>query len=315
MSILQGRLTVIVATVVASGMIVLTGNGIAEDKDITETSAGKTVSSKLSDGISQRLEKQMEDTVNKSSVNVDNNTAPAPPPGPFLNNKGVVVSTQKSLLAPIAPKGPINLSKEPEQRANSVHLKEAPLLSRKVVEPKSDLNEPLFPTKPSMTSGLHQNEAQIDQGVKQASSSDQAPTPAQVPKLKSFSVPAPVAPQNTAKQPKVNSVDVPIWLERGNVTKQAPNSPSKSTNQQKQSGMAMPNMGWNNNYPTQQYIYMPVPMMPSNMLPPQAPVFNGNIIPPSNYWGGNMQPNYAPNIVIKKESPGSVSAPVQKGNE
>jgi len=310
MSILQGGLTVVVATIIASGMIVLTGNGVAEDKGKTEAVAGNTVSSKQSDGMSKKLtttEKQTGETTSKPSVSVVNNIPLAPPPGPFLN-EDAVTSTQKSLLAPIAPKAPINLSKEPEQRANSLLFKTAPALSQKLVEPKTDLNEPLSLARPPITPQLSKSAPQIDQSL------EQAPKQA-LPKLKAIAVPTPVVPKNMAKQPKMDSANIPIWVERGSVTKQAPKPPSKSTNQQRQPVMPMPNMGWNNNYPTQQYMYVPMPMMPSNMAPPQMPMFNGNIIPPSNYWGAHMQPNYAPNIVIRKESIGNTSATMQKGNK
>jgi hypothetical protein len=316
MSILQGRLTVVVTTIIASGMIVITGNGVAEDK--TEAVVGNTVSTKQSDGMPKKLtttEKQTGEILSKPSVSVVNNIPLAPPPGPFIS-EGAVISTQKSLLAPIAPKEPINLSKEPEQRANSLYFKTAPSLSQKVVEPKSDLSEPLPSTRPAIAPRLSQSASQIGQRMEQASSSDQAPKQAMMPKLKAIVPSAPTAPKNTVQQPKMNPVDVPIWVHRGDVTRQAPTNPSsKSISQQSQPVMPLANMHWNNNEPAQQYIYVPVPMMPSNIRPPQMPVFNGNFIPPSNYWGNHMQPNYAPNVIIKKESIGSKSVPTQKGNK
>lgn len=318
MSILKGTLTVVVATVIASGMIVFTGNGVAEDKEKIKANTENIGSSKQSDGMPKKLtviEKQMGEAVSKASIGAANNIPLAPPPGPFLN-EGAVISAQKSLIAPVAPKAPISLSEQPEQHANSLHFnKKAPSLSQKVVEPKADLNKPFAPTKPSIEPELSQSAPQIDQKMKPASSSGQAPKQAAMPKSRAIAVPAPVAPKNMTEQPKMKSVDRPIWMQGGNITNRGSSSSSKNATQQNPAAMVIPNMGWNNNYPAQQYIYVPVPMMPSNMAPPQMPVFNGNITPPSNYWGVPMAPNNAPNITIQKKSTGSTGTPMQKGNK
>ena len=308
MSILhKGTLTVFVATVVASGMIVLTGNSAAEDK--TKTNMGTTISSKQSDGIPKKLKKQADETAGKA---LTNSIPLAPPPGPFLS-ENAVVSAQKSLSAPVAPTAPVSLSKQPEQRANSLHFKAAPVLSKKVVEPKSDLNEPSTSTDSLIAPQLSQSAPQIDQKMKSISLSSQAPKQEAIQGV--IVTPAPALPQTMAKQPKMKSTDLPIWIQEGNAIKQGLKPSSDSAPQRKQAVMGMPNMGWNNNYPAQQYIYVPVPMMPSNMAPPQMPMFNGNIIPPSKDWKAPVAPNNMQNIEMQKESTGGPSAPVQKGNK
>jgi len=319
MSILhKGTLTVVVATVIASGMIVLTGNSVAEDKEKTKANMGNAVSSKQSGEMPKKLitiEKKTDEAVGKVSTDVVNNIALAPPPGPFLS-EGAVVSAQKSLLAPVAPKAPISLSKQPEQRANSLHFKAAPSLLQKAVEPKADLNKPLAPARQLIAPKLSQGAPQINRKiVEPASSSGQAPKQAMMPKSKAIAAPALVAPKNMTKRPEMKSADLPIWAQGGNVNRQGSSPPSKNAIQQNQAVMGMPNMGWNNNYPTQQYIYVPVPMMPSNISPPQMPVFNGNIVPPSSYWGAPIPPSNAPSTGIQKESTGDMSAPIKKGNK
>ena len=311
MSILQkGTVTVVVATVIASGMIVLTGNGVAEDKGKIKSDAENIVSSKETDVIPKKLtqiEKQTDETVTKASIPL------APPPGPFLSEDGVV-SAQKSLLAPVAPKAPSNLSKQPDQPANSLHFKAEPSLSQRAVEPKGELNEPFAPKRQSITPKLSPSAPQIDQKMKPASSGQPAKQAA-MPKSKAFDTPAPVVPKNMTKQPEIRSEDVPIWGKGGSVTREGLNSSSKNTTRHNQAVMGMPNMSWNNNSPAQQYMYVPVPMMPSNMTPPQMPTFNGNIVPPSNYRGAPMPPNNTPNTLMQKESTGDTSAPVQKGSK
>lgn len=313
MSILhKDTLTVFVATVVASGMIVLTGNGAAENKEKITDNMENTVSSKQSDGVPKKLKKQTNETISKASINLINNIPLAPPPGPFLSGNAVV-SAQKTLLVPVAPTAPISLSKQPEQRANSLHFKAAPVLSKKIVEPTADLNEPSTSMGTLIAPQLSQSAPQIDQKMKSIPLSSQAPK--QVAKPKATVSLAPAPPQNMAKQPKMKSVDIPIWMQGGSATNQGLNSSADSITQRKQAVMGMPNMGWNNNYPVQQYIYVPVPMMPSNMAPPQMPMFNGNIMPPLKDWKTPIPPNNMQNIEMPKESIGEPSAPVQKGNK
>ncbi len=312
MSILQGTLTVVVATVIASGMIVLTGNGVADDKQKIKAGAEDTVSTKQSDGMPKKLsvvEKQANEAVSEAFISGVNNIPLAPPPGPFLNEN--VIAAQKYLLAPAAPKAPISLVKTPELRAKSLHFKIAPSLPQKAVAPKTDLNKPLSPTVLSIAP----QSPQIDKKIEPASPSGQSPKQAMMPKLKAIIAPAPIEPINITKQPEMKTTDIPIWAQGGNVAKRGSNSYSNNAIQKNQAVMGVPNIGWNNNYPVQQYIYVPVPMMPSNMSPPQMPMFNGNIMPPSNYWGAPMPPSNAPNITIQKESTGSKNAPMQKGNK
>jgi hypothetical protein len=113
----------------------------------------------------------------------------------------------------------------------------------------------------------------------------------------------PVAPDNIlqqpemGKQPRVNPANQPIWMQRGNIVPKGID-PSKSMNQKKgntlngqnKNYIGMPNMGWNN-YQPQQYMYVPVPMMQFNGLPPQMPMFNKNINPPQNSWMSNSLNN------------------------
>ena len=293
MSMLQGTLTVVVATVIASGMIVLTGNGIADDKEGEKANVESIVFSEQSKGASKKitvLETSVDEADSKISANVGNSSPLAPPPGPFLN-EDKVSSAQKSLVAPVAPKAPIASSKQLETRPRLA----APSLSQRVVKPKADLSKPHIPEEPSIGVSL----PQLGKKMELVAPTSETLKQAIMPKLNAT---APIAPKSTAKQPSVNSAERPIWMQEGKITEKGMDSPSKNTVQQNQAGMRTPEMGWNNNYPRQQYIYVPVPMMPSNMNPPQMPMFNGNIIPPSNYWGAPMPPKNNLNTIIQKES-------------
>lgn len=280
MSIFQkGTLTVVIATVIASGMIVLTGNTVADDKSKAGThDRGMTPSSKqlnLMPSNVKQVDKATEEKKGEIPMAIVNSSASlSPPPGPFLN-ESVIKSTQKSLSGPVAPKAPI--SEKPKQPAKSLSLKAAPTLSH--VEPT----------------------------IKPTTSAEQPPLPATMPE---FKVVAPVAPINHFKQPEVKSIEPPIWMQKGNITR----NNSESNTKQYQSTNGMPKTSLNNNHPAQQYIYVPVPMMPSNINPPQMPVFDGKITPPSTYWGADIMPKNAPNISIQKESTGSNGAPMQKGD-
>jgi len=284
MSILQkGTLTVVIATVIASGMIVSTGNTIANDKIEINTKDGVTVFSKQSNIILKR-EKSVEKTIvkkkDKISLFTVRNSAVAPPPGPFLN-EDVVRSAQRALLAPMAPKEPTYLPKKPEQPPKSISLKSMPTLPP------------------------------VDPEMKSTPSFRQATRPAKMPE---FGAVAPVRPENKSKQPEVVSKELPIWMQKRDITKQQKIS-SKDSTKQHQTKMRKPNMGLNNNYPAQQYIYVPVPMIPSNLRPPQIPVFNRSITPPSADWGLTNVPKKVPTISIKKESTENSKVLIRKDNK
>jgi hypothetical protein len=309
-------LTVVMATLISSGIIVITGNSIAEEK--VEVSTDKTVSLKQVDVATKKLKmikEQKKEVVAKGSTTVNANALLSPPPGPFYN-KGGASYTQKALSAPIAPKEPINSLKKPtlEQRANSLHFNLMPVIAKKVVEPKGDLSSPIAPVKPSTVPKLVKKAPKIVQKIEGVSISSQTPKQEQMLTLE---VAPPIMPKSMAKQPKMKPVGLPIWMQKGNISGENLNASSKNITKKNQAVMGMPNMGWGNAYPypAQQYIYIPVPMMPSNMMPPQMPMFNHNRIPPSNYWAVPQLPNNTQGTVMKKGSVEGVSAPVQKGNK
>ena len=209
----KGALTVVVATVVASGMILLSESSIAD---------------------------------NKKSATL------APPPGPFLNEELPASTLQKK--PPIAP-------------TQATFLK---------VKPKVELKPPVAPLpsslKPSF-GNVKQHEA-----PKLAHKIHAAPSRVQAPNL---SKSMPPSPQYKTRIQAMGPPNVPIWSQKGQGTNLG-SSHSKAPLNNNGAVMSNNNFGWG--YPVQQYMYIPVPLMPSNIVVPQVPAFNRVPAPMPNYW-------------------------------
>ena len=237
MSILhKGTLTVVVATVIASGMILLSESSIAETK--------------------------------KDAVL-------APPPGPFSNEELLASAQQKK--SPVAPKAPMQAAykvQTPTSPESSLSLKAAPVQpennARVKIEPKPPVIPLSSPLKPSFDLVEQPDAPKLIQKTQQVPSGEQAP---------SLSKGMPPAPQYNDQAPVMIPPNAPIWSQQGQGTNFGTNHPRTAPNY---NGAAMNNTGWG--YPVQQYMYIPVPMMPSNIVAPQMPLFNRVPAPMPNYW-------------------------------
>lgn len=269
----EGTLTTALATIVASGMILITGSSIAdsETNTIQPTNDGKNIEAQI-------------------------NVLLAPPPGPFLNEAGLVVETKKiqQLLAtPKAPIEPLHRVSKPVSPIAIVSPKAAPL---QPAMKKANLNAvsskpkmPFAPLEPSFVLNA-QDAPKLPQIKNKAHFSSKTPVLIPAPKLNVF---MPVLPKNTIKKPIINSINQhPIWLQQNNAMnhygmnkKTVPATNNNMVNAQKWMNQRRPVQVPNRvrNYPVQPSMYIPVPMMPSNYAAPQMPVFNGGGAP-SNYW-------------------------------
>ncbi|MCF6190506.1 MAG: hypothetical protein L3J51_08505 [Cocleimonas sp.] len=235
----KGTLTVVVATVIASGMILLSESSIAEIKK-------------------------------------DAMLAP-PPPGPFLNEELSASYQQKK--SPIAPKAPTQAAHKvqtPTSPVDSLTLKARPVQPKNNVGAKAELKPPVAP----LLSRLKPSFGNMEQPVtpKLIQKTHMPPSGGEIPSLNKS---MPFSSQYNGQIPAMSSPNIPIWSQKGqgadlrfNNLRVAPNN--------NEAVMSNNNFGWS--YPVPQYMYVPVPMMPSNIVVPQMPVFNRVPTPMPNYW-------------------------------
>jgi hypothetical protein len=246
-------LMVAIATIIASAMILLTGNTVADSKDQAKTIVTDIEPKSLSgENSAVIVSKEIELGKTPKRIMLD------PPPGPFFRGEASIASRKNALVAPVAPTKPISNLQTPEAKANSLEFK---------------MVSPLLPKKLGS---------------------------------------APIAnkmPQNNTKQPMMNTGNTPIWMQKGNIVNQGSNASMSGMNQGNnaniQNQRVMPKTGWN--YPVQQYMYVPVPMMvPSTM--PQMP-----LAPNFNYGAPMPFYNNAPLNNNTSQAVDKIATPVQKG--
>ncbi len=264
----KGTLTVVVATVVTSGMILLSESGIAETKNQASTGISSASANESTKGNAGTVIQQ---DANKKNIIIHmpkKDVALAPPPGPFLNEELSENSQQK--ITPIAPTQAVYKAQVPISPVNSLGLKAIPAQSRINLSSKAELTPPLAPLKPSFWNVKQHNSPKLSKRTREAPSSEQTPN-------LSKKVPSP--PQYNGQSVMIPP-NAPIWSQKGQGTNFKSNNSRVSPNN---SGAVMNNnFGWG--YPIQQYMYVPVPMMPSTIVAPQMPVFNRTPAPRSNYW-------------------------------
>jgi len=196
MSISQkGMVSAVIATIVASAMILFSGSGIAENKNQVKAGPKSNSEKTAVDTIKQSIAVQSGvESIQKTRVSL------APPPGPFMNGSILLENSQQIKKSFISRKAPTFTKEKPSQKVGS----------------------PLF--------------------------SGQAPVLRAAPNIKK--APMPTSPQKINQKAMVSSSNAPIWSANSN-----------------NSNLAL-------GYPIQQYMYVPVPMMPPSIMVPQAPVFN-----------------------------------------
>ena len=268
----KGTLVSVVATVVASGMILFSESSIAETKPQVSVSTD----SELMKGDTGTAISQNDSKKNKIIDLPKEDVMLAPPPGPFLNEELSVSVQQKKL--PIAPKAPTQAAHKiqvPTNPVNSLSLKATPAQPKNNLEAKVELKPPvaplLSPLKPSFGNVEQHDAPKLSKKIHVAPSGGQAPS-------LSKSMPSP--PQYNG-QPAMISPNAPIWSQKGQGTNFDSNNSRVAPNN---SGAVMNNNNFGWGYPVQQYMYVPVPMMPSNIVAPQMPIFNRAPAPMPNYW-------------------------------
>jgi hypothetical protein len=136
----KSTLTVVVATAIASGVILLTGNIVADSKNQSESSrTNNEVATKIE---KLATDKQPEKNGKKVLPAVKNpTTSLAPPPGPFINNQ--------AMSAPVAPAKPINNSVQPSQLTKPSDITKAPQFNKKISEQPTmnPANQPIWMQK------------------------------------------------------------------------------------------------------------------------------------------------------------------------
>lgn len=307
MSILNtGTLTVVVSTIVTSVMILLTGNSVADSTD-----AGSKIKKMTKESVSENSLVTKQGSILKQGKAEKAVTSKSlPPPGPFKvlgSKQGISGKPPKEPIAPKAPSSPVvkkiptskaSVPAKPDQTAAVPELKEkAPIspvppvskmMTKKLSDPgmsegKPDI--PLAPTTSAVAPVMKQSAPAI---LKKSWKNIQAPTQ-QPPELK-----VPQSPQGLAKPPLMNEVNKPIWQRQSrkapeSIDKRAPQLKGMMIN--KPSPRKMPQNGaMNRPMPNmisgQQYMYVPMPMYPSNGYP-QMPRYGGyNYMPTPN----NMMP-------------------------
>lgn len=316
----KGAVTVVLATVVTSAMILMSGKGNADntkslpanaqsintEKMTIEIVEVKKVDSELLEkkvnNIEAETEKQPVTNNHNAKVGVDTHL---PPPGPFTKESAAVMGKPQAPRAstpPLSPEAPkqvvekkpetpqppkSNIEKPVQQTVAPLHPKTAEKIEVAPKEgnaPQMTANKPFKPEVPSLNA--------------EPKKSPELPTNTSATKQQMAK--APVAPQanmaqtNKFQKPAPKNSNQPIWMQKNNMgtAKTAPQM-NMGTNRPNQTNTAqMPNP--NGVRYMQQYRYMPMPVYP-NYQYPQMPKYNGGyyFAPIPNYWmqRGMQMPN------------------------
>ncbi len=311
----KGAVTAVLATVVTSAMILMSGKGNADNTESVpakaqSTNVGKTtieiVEMKTTDlksvektveGIKVETEKQPVTKNLIAKVRVDTHL---PPPGPFTKESAAVMvkpQAPKVSTPPLSPEAPkqvvekkpetpqppkSNIEKPVQQAVASLAPKTAEKIEVTPKEgnaPQMTTNKPFKPEVPSLN----------------AEPKKSPELPINTSATKQQMAKAPVAPQaNTFQKPAPKNSNQPIWMQKNNMgaAKTAPQMNMGTNKPNQVNGKQMPNP-YGVRY-MQQYKYMPMPVYPDYQYP-QMPRYNGGyyFAPIPNYWmqRGMQMPN------------------------
>lgn len=301
MNVLQkGGLTVVLATIITSALIILTGTSTAENnKANVLTSSPEKNLKNLS--VAESADKT------EGSIVVDQQIQEAelvpPPPGPFFGNAGTPKVEKKILASPKSPKAP----KLPVLKAVVIDTPPkligpktiAPIVKKPQIEfkpmvptldPKVALSI-VAPTIPKKTIVAPKIEGLLGKSLSEPSFNKVVPTvSAQVLSQPHFQ-------KKINKAPLVN--EKPIWMQK------APEAPILTIEQPQK----IQDKGFENNTHSNEhklipqpprYMYMPAPMIAPNYAHPQLPMYGGYyyapapqpfMMPPVNYGNSVIQNN------------------------
>lgn len=239
-------LTVAVATIIVSGVIFLTGNEIANKDQLKSNLTSAAIDGNEVDAKAGVVLTKKQMRQAKSKVFTSDIAGTIIS---IASPPGPFLNNQQNLLAPVAPMEPM----------------------KKLAMPKGPLQpQEINRTPPSLSKKL---------GAESVMEKKERLKPALTSVPKSHDTSMPSALVNITKQPNVNMGNRPAWMQTG-----ISQANKNVTNGQTQSNIAMSASSWYN-YPPQQYMYIPVPVMPSlNRLPPRMPEFNGSIWQSLNSW-------------------------------
>ena len=264
----KDTLIAVVAIVVTSGMILLSESSIAETKNQTSMGVNSASMNVLENG---NTDTAIQQDVSKKNIML------APPPGPFLNEELSANPLQKK--SPIAPKAPTQAAYKvqmPTRPVNSLSLKTAPVHPNNNVGAMVELKPPVVPllppSKPSFGNVKQHDAPKLNRKIHVPPSGGQTPN---------LSKSMPSSPQYNGQALSMSPPNIPIWSQK----RQSANLGANNSRLAPNNNRAM--MNSNNlegGYPVQQYMYVPVPMMPSNIVAPQVPVFDRVPAPMPNYW-------------------------------
>ncbi len=337
----KGALTVVVATIITSLMILMMDKSIAKspiDNSLNREQQATGVNINSING--KALEVFNGSVSSEKVVNKPVADTQLPPPGPFLQGplSDSKLSTQlKVMEAPSAPKAPVGLvikkntaPAKPDRMINAPAAKKPPVMSsvslsqpQKAVEPKINASEPNIPQAPVSTGTMLNYSKQVPAMPASPQLNLSAPVKSvEVPVLDVKTMKPPAAPRNSSQQPASINYDKPIWMQQQNTRViQDPNMQQAQQVMQQQGAVA--NRIHSNNTMNQgggqQYRYVPIPVYPSyyqqqQMPGYQMPMNNSGYYnaPIPNYWALPIMPGQAP-INKKLLEPSSSSLPTNKG--
>mgnify|MGYP001556068221 CR=1 FL=1 len=306
----KGTITVIAATIVTSGMILLTGNSIAYNKEKKEKQNEVSTVNTTGQSIPQPVESII---AADSGIQIAQNKLadiPLPPPGPFTQigqDSNNVINKPQALIAPTAPKAPVATSSKglippakPEKKPFAPEMKS--LQAKKPVSPSSsvDVNgidktvsaPELKRTFPMAPSGP---ENPVLKTPEFPETKITAPTKTiQVPVQKSVQAMPPKAPKSLAQPQAILNNNKPIWMQQN---QGVPSSENMQPMIGGSSNMGAVPQGQNPQRANvmQQYRYVPVPIYPGYNNQ-QMPMQNGGyyFAPIPKYWMPQMMPGQAP---------------------
>jgi len=272
--------------VIASGAFFLTAPSIADSSD-----SNNSVNTLINSSVVRQLKN--EKTTDQETSNISLSKVLEPPPGPFADGSISDNNTQKAPSFPKEPSPPALNNKAPKEVLNLSNNPEMPSFNTKVVDIRTGTKELIQPEAPVNYSHPMGSNKTISMGLNAPVLSQALSREAPV-----FDVNAPetkLAPEFNANKPMINPQSTPIWMQNNyrlnqddNIRQQQPTLPIQRQALHnshpvqywdRQSSHQIPNMGWKNQ---QQYIYVPIPLLPQNFGMPQIP----------NYW----QPTAVGNI-------------------
>jgi hypothetical protein len=331
----KGALTVVVATIITSLMILMTDISIAKSPLDNSLSREQQATGVNINSISRKAPEVFNGSVSSEKV-VNRPVADTqlPPPGPFLQGplSGSKLSTQlKVMEAPSAPKAPVGLvikkntaPAKPDRMINAPAAKKPPAMSsvslsqpQKAVEPKINASQPNIPQAPVSTGTMLNYSKQVPAMPASPQLNLSAPVKSvEAPVLDVKTMKPPAVPRNSSQQPTSINYDKPIWMQQNTRVIQDPNMQQAQQLMQQQGAVAnrMHRNNTTNKGGGQQYRYVPIPVYPSYYQQQQMPMNNSGYYnaPIPNYWALPIMPEQAQTIE-KLLEPSPSSLPTNKG--